>query len=333
MSYTNFPNGITSFGVPVTGGMMPTCGNIYFVKPYSGSDSNDGTEPGKAFKTLTKAHAAATANQNDIIYMYAESNTAANTTDYQSTVLTWSKNSVHLIGVNAGQRMSHRSRIAFVSTYDTATPLVTVSANGCLFANIEMLEGVAGTTPLGCLKITGQRNHFLNCHIAGIGNDANDIAGAYSLELYGNASENYFESCVIGLDTIGRGSAANSEILFTYGTGNTRAARTIFKDCIIQGLCASAGNYTFLTTSYGLDRYCIFDNCIFSNPATNVAGGAAMTYAMITANANGYIILHNTSITGAADMADNPGNIVSNAPPRATADPDDLSITWAVTKS
>ena len=308
-------------------------GKNIFVKPGTGSDSNNGLTAEASVKTLARALDIATANQNDTIYMFAEGNSASATTDYQSTTLTWNKDGVHLIGVNAGQRMSHRSRIALISTYDTASNLMTVSANGCLFEGLEILEGVAGTNPTGCLKVTGTRNHFLNCHIAGIGNDANDIADAYSLALIGNASENYFENCVIGLDTISRGSAANSEIYMATLAG-ARAARNIFKSCIIQGFCASAGNYTFLTAASGsIDRYVIFQDCIFTQPGASVSGGAAMTYAMIVTSANGKVILHNTSVTGAADIADNPGTIVSNAPAvPGASDAKDMAITQVVLK-
>lgn len=296
-------------GVPVGGPM--TQGNIFHVKPYSGSDSNDGKKPSTAFKTLVKALAACTANQNDIVYLYAESNTAASTTDYQTVTLDWNKDLTHLIGVNGGQRMSHRSRIALISTYDTASNLMTVSADGCYFENLEILEGVAGTNPTGCLQVTGTRNHFKNCHIAGIGNAANDIAGAYSLMLTGNATENFFEDCVIGLDTVARGSAANAEIYLVGTGGGSKPARNVFKGCYIIGMCESAGNYNFVDATY-LDRFVIFDNCIFTNPTTNVGGAAVVTYAIKNTTANGVIIMHLCSVVGCTDLADNEGMIYCN---------------------
>jgi len=326
---TNFPNGLASMGVPVMG--MMTQGNSYFVAPRTGNDGNTGKTMQAPLKTVAAALALATANQNDVIYLVAEGNTAANTTDYQSTTLIWNKDGVHLIGINGNPRMGHRSRIALISTYDTASNLMTVSANGCYFANLEIFEGVAGTNPTGCLKVTGVRNHFQNCQIAGIGNNANDIADAYSVALIGNASENYFEKCVIGCDTIARGSAANSEIYVATLAG-ARAARNIFENCVINGWCESAGNYTFLSAASGsIDRYMLFKDCAFINPGASVAGGAAMTYAMIVTSANGKVVLHNTSITGAADVADNPGTVVSNAPVVGAAT--DLSITQVVTKT
>lgn len=194
-------------------------GKSIFVKPSSGSDSNNGLRPDRAVKTLAKALSLATANQNDVVYMFAESNTAGSTTDYQSSTLDWNKDAVHLIGVNCGNFLSQRSRVAFLSTYNTASNLFTLSANGCLIANLELFAGVAGANPTGAMKITGIRNHLLNLMIAGIGNDNNDIAGAYSLYLNG-AQECLIEECQIGLQTIDAGTAANSEVLIAASGGN-----------------------------------------------------------------------------------------------------------------
>jgi len=64
MSLTNFPNGITSFGVPVFGSGS-VFGNTYFVDKTNGSDGDTGKEPERAFKTITKA--VSVAGDNDTI--------------------------------------------------------------------------------------------------------------------------------------------------------------------------------------------------------------------------------------------------------------------------
>lgn len=293
-------NGMMYMGFPG----LPTGGTAWFVDPYYGADGNAGRRPDKPFKTLAKAHDVATADQNDIVYMLARSNTATYTTDYQSATLDWNKDAVHLIGVNAGSRFSPRSRVAFASTYATASNLFTVSAKGCMFANLEFFAGVASATPTGgCMKLTGMRNHFVNCHIAGIGNDLMDKAGAYDLWFYDSA-ENYFENCVIGIDTVKRGTAANYGMLFTTAAG-VGSARTIFRGCLFPAWCESAGNYLFVSANQAnaLDRFLLFDNCVLHNVGAAVAGGAQMTQAMqIHAAANGHVILHNTTIVGADNV-------------------------------
>jgi hypothetical protein len=259
--------------------------------------------PSSAVKTLVKALALATANANDVVFLIQESNTAASTTDYQSSTLDWNKDGVHLVGINPNPILGQRSRVALISTYVTASNLITWSANNCLVSGIEFFAGVASANPTGCMKLTGDRNHFVNCQISGIGNDLMDTAGAYSLWFYG-AHENLFENCYIGLDTVGRGSAANAEILIT-SSGGTGNARNIFRKCIISGWCQSAGNYLFVSANEAgaLDRFLLFDDCVLHNPGAAVAGGAQMTQAMqIHASANGHVILHNTTIVGADNV-------------------------------
>lgn len=271
-------------------------GNVWWVRPASGVDSvngvNAGLTSGTAFKTLSFALSAATANQNDVVLLCAESNTASLTTDYQSTTLTWNKDLVHLIGVNAGALYSQRSRIALAANYVTASNLFTLSANGCLISGIEFFEGVASALPTGCVKVTGARNVFRNCHIAGIGNDANDIAGAYSLNLSA-AEENLFDNCVIGLDTIGGGTAANSEILI-----DTASTRNRFRGCTITRLLDSATNHPLvkLAAATSIDRTLIFENCIFVNQATNYGLAQAGVFKFVAALTQGYVIVKDSAV-------------------------------------
>ena len=289
--------GVQMFGPPITQGQA------WFVAPYSGSDTASGRRPNQPLKTLAAALSKATANRNDVVYVFSESNTGTLTTDYQAATLDWNKDAVHLIGVNGSPVLGQRSRVAFKSTYVTASNLITISANNCMIANMEFFAGVASANPTGCMYLTGDRNHFVNCQISGIGDDLMDTAGAYSLWMYG-AHENLFENCYIGLDTVSRGSAANAEILLT-APNNAGNARNIFRKCMIAGWCMSAGNYLFLSANAAgaIGRWLLFDDCVFHNTGTSVATGVQMTQAMqIHAAAGGHVILHNTTIVGADNV-------------------------------
>jgi len=81
MGYTNFPNGVTSFGVPITGSANHNVcmGKIWFVDGTNGSDGNSGLLPTQAYKTIQKAitvQILKTSGLGDIIYIapgsYAE---------------------------------------------------------------------------------------------------------------------------------------------------------------------------------------------------------------------------------------------------------------------
>src|SRR5690349_8733817 len=121
MTLTNFPNGITSFGVPVIGGIggLPLTGTWFFVDPANGSDSFDGLSPSSAFATLYMAHSRMTAGKNDVCYLIGNGSTTAtarlSTALAQSVdssvtagTLVWSKNACHLIGETAPTKVAQR---------------------------------------------------------------------------------------------------------------------------------------------------------------------------------------------------------------------------------
>ena len=278
-------------GVPVGGRF--TNGKSYFVKPSGGSDANNGRSPTKSLKTLVTAQSKATADKNDVVYFISESNTAASTTDYQSTALDWAKDGVSLIGINSGSRLSQRSRIAQLSTATNVDNLFTVSADNCLISDIQVFHGVADATSTGAALVSGERNHFVNCHFAGIGHATQNTAGNYSLKVTG--SENLFEDCTIGLDTISR-TLPTYEMYFDGG-----ATRNIFRKCRIITY-AGAAAMTFITSpASGVDRWNLFEDCVFINMPTTVASGTTMSQAMaITGGGSpdGLFIFRNCSFTG-----------------------------------
>ena len=77
MGFTNFPNGVTSFGIPLMGGsrFSNPFATHYFVDGDEGSDGNDGKAPNKAFATIQKAVTASTGG--DVIYIRPKTYTMA----------------------------------------------------------------------------------------------------------------------------------------------------------------------------------------------------------------------------------------------------------------
>lgn len=293
------------------GAQVVTQGNVFHVKPYSGSDGNNGKSAKKAFKTLAKAYAAATASQNDVIYFYGEGDAASRCTDYQSSTangsaLYWNKDMVHLIGVNSGTRMSPRARIGFKSTFATASNLFKCAADSCYIANIQFWGGLDGSAnPTGCVEVTGRMNRFENCHMAGMNGAAaiNDIANAYSLKLTG-AIENEFRNCTIGSGSTAIGANANAQIVFA-----TLVQENLFKDCVICMQANSATNHLFLRSPAGSQVvWNIFEDCAFLNY------GTALTYGMaVTSDSGGTTLLKGagTMLYGATDWNNDSGTVIA----------------------
>ena len=290
MPLTNFPNGITSFGVPVFPGPLPSQGKALFIKPLTGSDGNNGLSPDQALATITQAYTLATANQNDTIYILSEGNAANSCTVRVSTTLTWAKDLVHVVGVAAPTAVSQRARVAVTSGAAAMSPMVDVTANGCIFQNIQFFHGQADAAALICLRVTGQRNVFDNCHIAGIGDATQSAAGACSLGLIGG-DENVFRHCVIGLDTITR-DGDPTEILF-----DTDASRNLFEDCFITSyISAAAFASVTVNDATGIDRWQIFKRCLFSTDSVNKGTTQTQVFS-IPAIVQGKIILMDSYYT------------------------------------
>lgn len=258
-------------------------GNYWYVKPHSGSDSNTGTSPGTAFATLAKALSSATANNNDVVFLISESNTAANTTDYQSVTLDWNKDLTHLIGVNGGPFLGQRSRIANLSTAAALNPMVKVSANGCLIQNIELFQGTpaSGTTSIA-LQVTGQRNSFINCQISGNGDltGVADVSGSRSLKVSGG--ENYFNHCYIGLDTVIRATQTTEVEILT-------GARNVFENCQFETY-TSLSTFKMISVATDTDRFVKFNNCDF-HAVQNITSAVAPTGLIGITTMNGSVLI------------------------------------------
>jgi hypothetical protein len=281
-------------GVPVRGPIRQ--GKNIFVNPYYGLDGNDGSRFDSARKTLTAALALIPANntfkKGDTIYLLAQSNTGAYTTDYQTTTLVWDKDFTHLTGVNgSGSVYSPRCRIATSSAAAGAdvAPLMTVSANCCEFQDIQIFAGAPASAPtsaLGALLVSGDRNVFRRCHIGGCGDVSMDAATQFSLKVTG--SENLFEDCTIGLDTVMARTLMRYEMYM--GNATTPCARNVFRRCRFMTSAGSASMTWLTTLASGLQRTNKFIDCTWVNLPTGVGSGTTMTQAMNIADTSGALL-------------------------------------------
>ena len=319
MSATAFPHGVSSFGVPALGGMpWPVGGGkapnskAYWVDPTNGSDGNTGLSPEQALTTLSQAHSLMTANQNDTAYVIGNSSASSTTTVRETATLVWSKNLCHIVGVNALNRISHRVSIRAVT--NDFTPLVSVTADGCVFANFHVFQGYATDEAQIAWAETGQRNSHFNLHIGGMGAQlAADNAGSRSLTLTADG-ERYFQDCTFGVDTINRG-AANATVQFIQsGTG---AVRDWFENCMfIMTADAATPTHILCDTSLHIDRFIYFKDCMFHN----FEGTTITEVANIHASVGGNFIMRGCWSIGATDweaVASN--NLYMDQLPSATA--------------
>lgn len=311
MTLTNFPNGISSFGVPVVGAMggIPLTGNWYWVNPAYGSDGNDGTAPDQAFATLYRAHAAMTSGNNDVCVLVGNgaasgsarlSTALAQTIDSSVTAgtLVWSKSACHLIGEAAPTQVAQRARIAPpTGTYTAATfgsgNFVTVTGSGCIFANISLFNGFStGGAAQICWTDSGGRNFYYNMDFGGMGDAASANSTTSRSLKVSTAGENTFVGCTVGLDTVTR-TAANASLEFAGGT-----ARNTFRDCVFPFMGNTAGVLGIsVAAAADMDRWQLFDNCSFINSvgstSTTMSG-----LSTLAASTGGLLLIQNSRMVG-----------------------------------
>lgn len=310
MGFTHFPHGLSSLGMPLMGGgpgTLPVMGGkiaggagpkIYFVDPANGSASNDGLNPNSAKAKVSEAYALTVDKSGDIIYLLSDGNITGSS-DEDSTI-TWSNDNVHLLGLCAPTIVSQRARIAPTSEAAAAnvTPQILVSGNSNIFANISLFEGGAEAAASTCITVTGERNYFYNVAMMNMGDGGGSSAAtvATSNNLYLNGgSENTFQHCYIGLDTIAR-SAGNANVLFA-----SAATRNLFEDCVFA-MRATANSPIFLDadTANSLDRWTIFRRCLFVNAASS-SGTTISEVANMHATSNGMFLMDNSFFVGATN--------------------------------
>ena len=271
-------------------------GNIYFCDPAQGSDTYDGFTRATAKQTLAAALALTTANQNDIVYLVGTTNAATPTTARVATGgLAWNKDNVHLIGICSGNHCQQRARISTTNTDLTTETVLAVSAHNCLIANLSVFHGIDGWTGVSstpqAVKVTGQRNAFKNCSISGLGDSTgtNDMDVSNGSSLWLTSSENLFEDCYIGLETVPLGNNGATVLRIS-----SAVSRNLFRGCIIAARGTHANFRPITVAANGLqDMGAYFDRCLFTNSGIFVSPGAAADGVFtINATQNGGIIVN-----------------------------------------
>ena len=147
MGLTNFPNGITSFGIPQLGGvgLIPTTSGSYFWVDSNASSGGNGTFD-TPYTTLMGAYGACTTSKGDVIIMkpgHSETISA-------NATLTLNKIGVSVIGLGAGDL-----RPTFTLTGTTAAVSIAVSGASQTFRNFVVTSGVVELTKAFTVSAAG----------------------------------------------------------------------------------------------------------------------------------------------------------------------------------
>jgi hypothetical protein len=308
--FTNFPNGITSLGIPTfgTGFLPPFTGNYFFVQESAsvGSGNPGGLGTVQApFNTLQQALAKCVSGNNDVIFLTGTVHVSA-----AQGSIPWNKNNTHLIGICSPMKRGKRARIS-VTGSTGFNQLFNVTANGCMFANFQTFYGFPNTSgALICWEDDGGRNTYDNVEFLGFGDGTvstgtANLTGARAFKMNGNTGETTFRNCVFGVDTVVR-NATNYTVEIAGG-----APRLTFENCDFESDLGSSGTAAshLLIGASGIDRYLILNRCHFLSAIKS--GGSAMAQAFnVNAAAGGVVLMDQSEAFGVTAWETTPSNSV-----------------------
>jgi len=280
-------------------GLAATTGNIFYVDPVNGLDTNNGQVPNSPtvpsgvgpVQTLQAGYNLLRSGYNDVLVLL--SNGATSGTARLGAGFTWAKNSAHLVGVGPAGRVGPWARIAPTLGIAAFANFFTITGSGCIFSNINWFQGfTAGVAASICVTLKGgaQGNAFLGCAFQGMGDvtSATD-AGSRCLLITGGAQENYFYGCYLGIDTVER-TNANATVEIAGG-----GPRNIFEKCIFPFWSSDGLQYALLgAAAAAIDRWVLFIGCQFI--ATVAGAGVAIAAAFhLVATVGGILCFDSTS--------------------------------------
>lgn len=284
---TNYPNGVSSFGVPlIGGGMIPTSpGKIFFVNYGTGGDGNSGTDIGAPLKTIEYAYSLMTSGNDDIMVLMGSS------THVLSAMLDVTKSRCHFVGIDGtyGRMYGNNAKVSLaVST--GATNVFTMKNTGVRnsFTNIKFINGNTVTEGLHCVGEGGEYALYTNCEIY----KSTDLDQTASSELVLNGDSAQFKGCTIGSLADARvGTVIRPCVRLTAGVVDSgKVTRDcLFEDCLFW-IQASHTTSTFVYAANATDveRMLLFKRCGFINnlassatPAQAIAGAATLTVGNI----------------------------------------------------
>jgi len=281
MPLTKFPNGISSFGIPVYGGLPLTfSGDTWFVDYRNGDDTNnDGKAPEKAFKTLSAAYAACTSNNGDVIIIDGDSTVA------ETEMITWAKNRITVIGTNGGRHYGQGAKVSIgVTTAATDIALLKVTGVRNNFIGIKFISNNTVAEGLYTVAEGGEYTTYTNCEFY----KSTDLDDAGASEFLHNGDSTQFYNCTFGSSANQTGNI-RANVLLTATLAGKKCRDTYFENCIFLGKADDTDKvFVYGANATDVERMLYMKDCIFMNnvlgagtPAHAVGFGAAQTQGTV----------------------------------------------------
>src|SRR3990167_9392760 len=281
-----------------------TNGEIFWVVEDSDTDFSVLTQRygnKNVFTTLNAAYAAATTNRNDVIFL------SGNTTHALSSGLEWTKNRVHVIGLDGGDRLVQQGSKVQTATADTTAYVIKNTGVRNTFRNVKFIHASTDALALHVLEEGGEGNLYDHCSFTfGVVSNL-DLTTASEVIMGGDSDT--FTWCQFGQDTL-LTSAARSIMTIDQVTASQECKSNVFADCTWLGSSSDAGLQAISMAAAG--------DILFTNhfirpsfiASLDSAGGIACTKAVSTANGTtkGTILISYPMVHGFDDVGINGTN-------------------------
>ena len=315
MPLTNFPNGVSSFGVPVMGGtnIPATAGNYLFVNYGTGDDSvgmksNSAKRP---FKTIAKALSLATTNNDDVIVL------CGNASHVLTSMLTVSINRVHFVGMDgsSGRRYGQNAKISMdvtTATTDIATVLNTGIRNS--FHNIKIDNTNTLAQSLYTFVEGGEYTVIDGCEI--YKGTQLTVTGAAELVLNGDSTQ--IRNTTIGSNANAiTGAVIRANVLVTKGiAGAGLVSRDVTMDnCLFWKNAGHVNNrFVYGANATDVERQFLIRNSVFFSTKLSTAT-PAQCVEFAAQQTQGYVLIDNCSSLGNTKLSTTTGIYVTGAVP------------------
>ena len=225
------------------------------------------------YRTLSAAYDAATTNANDVILLSAHS------THSLTAGIAWSKNRIHVIGMDGGDRLVQQGAKVQNAATDTTAYVIKVTGVRNSFRNIKFIQASTEATALTVLQEGGEGNLYKNCSFTFGVVDNLDLTTAHEV-VAGSDSATYL-NCNFGTETL-LTSGARSVFHIDQVTASQEFKSNILQDCIFL-ISSSSATATFVRLDAVGDILFsnIFRRCTFV-ASVDSAGGAAIAEASQT---------------------------------------------------
>jgi len=255
-------------------------GDPWFVDYRNGLDTNSGKRRNKSFKTYSAAVAAATDNNNDVIFIDGDSEVV------EAAMVNITKNRLHTVGVNGA--LGHFGQGAKISCTlaSGATNIATIQNTGIrnTFTGIKVINANTVAEGLYGFAEGGEFSRFSNCEFY----KSTDLDDAGASEFLHNGDSAMFYDCTFGSSANETGNI-RANVLLTATLSGKKCRDTYFENCLFL----SKADDTDKVMVYGanatdVERMLLMKNCTFMNnllaagvPAHAVGFGAAQTQGSV----------------------------------------------------